>query len=119
MAFNSVTQGLLVMLFIRQLSFESKRVLSFTIDEDKLQIGHYLKRREALFTWQGTLLILLGIVRIICNLCQYFFMSSSEKALSLTGKLDLFFSLNVTITFLVWVVNNAFRIYVLMEYYPY
>ena len=119
MTVNAIALSLLIMLFIRQLGFESKRVLSFKIDEDKHKIGHYLKRREALFTWQGTLLVFLGHLRIACNLCQYFFFKDDIKALSFTGKLDLFFSFNVTITFIVWVVNNAVRIYVLMEYYPY
>ena len=78
MTVNAIALILLLMLFIRQLGFEAKRVLSFKIDEDKLQIGHYLKRREALFTWQGTLLTLLGHLRIACMLCQYFFFSSDS-----------------------------------------
>ena len=52
-----------ISLFVKQRwTIESKKFLQIDlIDEDEWKIGHYLKRREALYTWRAQILFFIGI----------------------------------------------------------
>ena len=62
-----VSNLLCLWLFIRQRwTIENRKFLTVDfIDEDEWKIGHYLKRREAVYTWQAHLLFLIGIFRAL------------------------------------------------------
>ena len=58
----------LASLFVRHQSIESKRVLPFVTDEDTLRIGHYLKRRQVVYTHESALVLIIGLVKVLSYL---------------------------------------------------
>ena len=46
-----VSTVLAATLFLKQRSIENIRYIPFVLDEDELKIGHYLKRKESLYTY--------------------------------------------------------------------
>ena len=94
-----------ISLFIRQRwSIESKKVIQFLDlqDEDKWLIGHYLKRREALYTWQATMLYVIGLSRAARIAYLYLWANQGAAHFSFLDWLDLACAFNIAFTAFIW-----------------
>ena len=52
-------------MFMRQRAVEQVKYMPFALDESQHGICHYFKRRDSLYTYQATLLLVIGVVKVL------------------------------------------------------
>ena len=85
-------------------------IKSFTLDDEnssKWRVNHYLKRREALYSWEARVLVLLGLAK-----CFGIFPSTA-------GVFDLAASRALSITFCIWAGTKFVTLEIFQKYYPF
>ena len=69
---DAVSVIVLISMWWRQRTIEDRVWLSFNIDERKLGVGEYLRRKEALYCVQARALLLIGISKFMSQYLSFF-----------------------------------------------
>ena len=81
---------------------ENLRYMPFTLDEESFRIGNYFKRRDSLYTYQATFLLIYGLIKGLSIL-----LLPTPESQSLVSRLDLAATMNICLVALIVLVKNT------------
>ena len=112
----------LVSLWWRQRMIEQRQWLSFRINEAELHVGSYLRRKEALYTWQARVLLLIGFIKITGFILAWWRNRQTEESFNSKSVIewaDEAATLNLIILLLILIVMRVSTLIICQKKCPY
>ena len=101
---------------LRQRAVENVRYMPFRLDEDKHRIGHYFKRRDALYTHQAAALLLVGFIKVGLSVYHW---GVAEGDNNLAAWADVFASMNIVFLFCIQLISKFITLEFLQKKFPF